>query len=298
MIDPPAELPALERLGKRLRHLGQTSGLILHHRGLPPAVVVGPDLPSRRTTLYKVCRALSLELTNRPRPADRVALYLRFEDVTEKQTPLPAHLPAGAWNARCTDIRKSTLDRHHEAVFGYGLAVDPLRHIGPLLEKGDGNALHDGRILQGPLPPDAVRADKVYQRVIANRVADGRPVDLRLVWLAGSTPIAYLKFKPEERRFTNETTHVETALPSEIFSADELRNVALLMERMGVDWAELDILRDANDQRIYVVDINPTPWGPPAALPAPAANAAIQAIASALIPHMISIKRTFRGPPG
>jgi hypothetical protein len=283
MIDPPAELPALERLGKRLRHLGQTCGLILHHRGLPPAVVVGPDLPSRRTTLYKVCRALRLELTNRPRPADRVVLYLRFEDVTEKQTQLPAHLPAGAWNARCTDIRKSTLDRHHEAVFGYGLAVDPLRHIGPLLEKGDGNALHDGRILPGPLPPDAVRADKVYQRVIANRVADGRPVDLRLVWLAGSTPIAYLKFKPEELRFTNETTTVETAMPSEIFSAEELRNIALLMERMGVDWAELDILRDANDQRIYVVDINPTPWGPPAGLASPAAEQAVRAIAHALL---------------
>jgi hypothetical protein len=32
---------------------------------------------------------------------------------------------------------------------------------------------------------------------------------------------------------------------------------------MGLDYGELDVLRDLGDRRIYVVDVNPTPDGPP-----------------------------------
>ena len=32
---------------------------------------------------------------------------------------------------------------------------------------------------------------------------------------------------------------------------------------MGIDYGELDILRDNNDGRIYIVDANNTPSGPP-----------------------------------
>jgi hypothetical protein len=31
---------------------------------------------------------------------------------------------------------------------------------------------------------------------------------------------------------------------------------------MGLDYGELDVLRDADDGRLYVVDVNTTPFGP------------------------------------
>jgi hypothetical protein len=263
---------------------------------MPLAVVVSPDLPSRRTTLYKVCRHLGWELTNCFRPDDRVVLYLRFEDATEKSSPLPAHFPVETWNANCWDISKSLLDKHHVEVMGYGVQLDPLTHEGPLLEKGNANALHDGRILQGPLPVNALQEGKVYQKIVDNRAEDGRPVDMRLVWIRGATPMLYLKYKSESARFSNETVEVSCAEVNAMLSSKERDEISALMSRLGIDWAELDVLRDRTDGRIYVVDINPTPWGPPAQLPSPEAAIAIRLIASQLHRTLSEgrIKRTFR----
>ena len=83
------------------------------------------------------------------------------------------------------DISKSTLDRHHQAVFGYGLNVDPTIHEGPMLEKSEGNAVHDGREIQGPLLPAQLRVGKVYQRIIDNRTENGLFEDLRVVVIQG-----------------------------------------------------------------------------------------------------------------
>jgi hypothetical protein len=32
---------------------------------------------------------------------------------------------------------------------------------------------------------------------------------------------------------------------------------------MGLDYGEVDVVRDAGDKRIYVLDLNKTPLGPP-----------------------------------
>jgi hypothetical protein len=288
LIDPPQHLPAIEKFGKRLRHAAQWLVLCYRNRGLPPAVIAYPDLPSRRTTLYKTCQELGWELTNRPRSHTHVKLYIRYEDTTEKATALPAEFPVQAWNAGCVDIRKSTLDAHHRDLWGYGVGVDPLTHTGPLLEKGDGNALHDGRILAGPLQPLDLKMDKVYQRVISNRNEAGVPFDFRMVWMRGAIPVLYRKFKSESFRFTNETIAADI-VPVEIhFTSSELSKIDKLMRVLSVDWAELDILRDSLDGKLYVVDVNPTPWGPPALLPTVAQKEALQSMASALREAILS----------
>lgn len=262
MIDYPSTVSPVERWGKRVRHLAHWLRDALRHKGVPPAVIVFPDAPSRRTALYGMCRELGWELTNRPRSA--AVLHLRFEDATEKHRSMPDWWPQGAWNEGCNDIRKSTLDALHQEVFGYGVAVDPLTFTGRMLEKGDGNALHDGREVEAPcLQPDA---NKVYQRIIDNRAPDGRVVDLRLVFIAGLFPAVYLKYKAEGERYTNETTEVKLGEVTALFTPAELERVSRLMAALRVDYAELDALRDAGDGQLYVVDVNPTPWGPPAGL--------------------------------
>jgi len=88
--------------------------------------------------------ALGWAVTNRKDTSSRyngvVRVQFAFDDRTEKRQAQP-----GFWNGHCLDISKSTLDRHHQEVFGYGLAVDPTSHAGPMLEKSEGNAVHDGR---------------------------------------------------------------------------------------------------------------------------------------------------------
>jgi hypothetical protein len=288
MINFPSHIHPAERLGKKLRHLLQWLGFVWHHRGIPPAIVVYPDAPSRKSALYRMSHHLKLELTNQPRK--RAALHIRFEDATEKATQRPAWWPSNAWNERCDDIRKSTLDREHFEVFGYGLALDPTTHAGPMLEKGDDNALHDGRELQGPLSPEALRPGKVHQRIVNNRSSDGRPLDLRLVFIQGQFPTVYLKYKPEDSRYTNETSSVELGEVQSHFDQEECAAICSLMKRLHVDYAELDVLRDRDSGQLFVVDVNPTPWGPPVGLSPAEAQHAIAAAAEVLQACAVSSK--------
>ena len=55
-------------------------------------------------------------------------------------------------NLHRNDISKTRVDAVMKGVVGYGLAVDPLATHGPLVEKADANALHDGRIVTEPWP--------------------------------------------------------------------------------------------------------------------------------------------------
>jgi hypothetical protein len=54
-----------------------------------------------------------------------------------------------------------------------------------------------------------------------------------------------------------------------------------LCREMRLDFGELDVLRDRHDGRIYVVDVNRTPWGPPRTLGTRGALRAIDLVAEA-----------------
>ena len=50
--------------------------------------------------------------------------------------------------------------------------------------------------------------------------------------------------------------------PADVFSEAEMARIAAFNAAMGLDWGTLDILRDVDDGRIYVVDVNKTDVGP------------------------------------
>jgi hypothetical protein len=47
--------------------------------------------------------------------------------------------------------------------------------------------------------------------------------------------------------------------PSTVFSPQELQQIGVFCEAMGLDVGKLDIIRDREDQRIYILDANKTP---------------------------------------
>ena len=263
--DYPDRMPLLERIGKELR-LRKAVKASKEEHGQPQFVLVHPDWPSKRASIMAYADALKWVVTNRPETPTQfngaTVLKLAFDDRTEKRQAQP-----GFWNGHCLDISKSTLDRHHHEVFGYGLNVDPTKHKGPMLEKSEGNAVHDGREVASPLSRSEVQEGKVYQRIIDNRTEDGLFEDLRVVVIRGEVPVVYRKRKSGEVRYTNETAEVDLAeSPESVFPESEIDQIASLSARMCAEFAELDILRDRQDGRIYCVDLNPTPYGPPAGL--------------------------------
>ena len=163
---------------------------------------------------------------------------------------------------------------------GYPLAVDPLTYDGPMVEKSDANATHDGRVVHGPIQATDVRPGKVYQALIDNSDGD-EVVDLRAVLYGGRVPLVYEKRRPVSDRFSNTNTSVAIREPDDVFSADELDALGRFAHAVGIDYGEADVLRDNASGRIYVVDSTNGPAGPPNGLSASDARAAVHRLAAA-----------------
>ena len=143
-------------------------------------------------------------------------------------------------NAGCTDIRKSRVDRAFEAVFGYGLPIDPLTHQGVILRKSERNGPHDAVLLDGPL--QSVEEGYVYQRLV-------------------TYASVYVNYRPVDNRFQPLPVASAYCSPTEAFSAAERENISRFCGLMGLDFGALDVLRDS-DGRMYICDCNNTPTGP------------------------------------
>nr|MCU0883131.1 hypothetical protein [Hyphomonadaceae bacterium] len=233
-------------------------------------------LPDVARPWYLIWPVLKLAGGRVARGDERADVTLHFSD-----EPVASPVPgiAGVWNNAATDISKSRVARVFEEVFGYALALDPVTGSGAAVEKGEGNGIHDGRIVT--LPIQGV-AGKVYQKLIDARADDGLVEDLRTPTVGGKPVCVFIKRRPAEHRFSNDNLACPLKTVDEVFSAEEQALITLFCHRMGLDWGGLDILRDRSDGRIYIVDVNRTDMGPPIVMPLSAKLAATRLLASAL----------------
>ncbi|MBM7805122.1 hypothetical protein JOD57_000959 [Geodermatophilus bullaregiensis] len=279
---------AAYRLPFRLRYLRRR----LADGGRAPAVAFAPERPHPLSVAAKVCSLAGARVVGPDQPHD---LAVHFSLATHR--PLPAELaadPGRVLNAGCTDISKTAVEAAHREAFGYGLAVDPTASAGVCVEKSDANAEHDGRELRTPVPPDRVRPGRVYQRVVDNVTADGTEVeDLRVVVVGTRVPLVYRKHRPVSDRFSNDNSRAEVVPAGSVLSDDETARLLHLCRLLGADTAELDVLRDRGDGRAYVVDLNPTPNGPPNHLPPADARRALDVVTRAFTEEFLAPAHSF-----
>ena len=224
-------------------------------RRAPLALWFAPERPRPWYLVRAAAMWAGIDVARRPEEA---AATFYFDDVT-----VGPPQPAGGLNAGCTDVSKSHVAAVFEAVFGYPLAVDPGTTAGPMVEKSEKNGVHDGRIVEGPLPP---RPGRVYQRLVDTAGDDGACRDLRTPCAGGEPVLVWIKVKPPGRRFAIQNRRATLHEPAEVFSPVELALIRDFNARMGADWGGLDILRDRDDGRLYIVDVNKTDLGPLIAL--------------------------------
>lgn len=235
-----------------------------------------PKKPRSYYAIWPVCQLADVKIVDNPAEAD---LHFFFEDREFRTAPLPAPSNKPAFNIGCHDIRKSVVSRLFEEVFGYSLTVDPKTHKGLAVEKSELNGKHDGRIVSCPI--DAPRCDRVYQRLVDNTF-DGREfVDIRTPVVGGKAPFVYLKRRTRDLRFSNDNHRVDLAPVDAMISKDEQAKIAAFTDAIGLDFGGLDVLRDREDGRIYIVDANKTDMGPPSALSAQDKLKAMRGIADA-----------------
>jgi hypothetical protein len=277
------QMPASEMLLKDLNHLLLRLRLYLandfHHKSL----LVYPHYPSRGSTIYKVAQRLGYVVTNRPDPKVDLAVYWEYLTFREEYQVLEALADTHrVVNLYSRDISKLAVDAAFAAIFGYATQVDPLTYEGLLVRKNDINAKHDGTILRGPL--DAAEAGYIYQLLIDNTVPiedTDLVVDIRVPVVGTLLDFVYLKYRPINERFLNTTVRTELTPTASVFSAEEIAQLNAFCAHIQLEYGELDVLRHTPDQRIYVVDVNNTPQGPPAHTTAQDQKEALGQIAAA-----------------
>lgn len=225
-----------------------------------PRVAFLPQRPRPWYFIWPALHAAGGRIVNDPEQAD-IVFY--FEDATAAEG-LARPEAVAALNFACTDVTKTRVNEVFEAIFGYPLRVDPESASGPVVEKSEKNGAHDGHVLEAPFP---ARGGAVYQRLIDNRIDADRVEDFRCLVVGGRIPFGFLKRRPVDRRFMNFNTEVKLAENDDWLLPGELEKLEAFAAAMGLDWGALDVLRDRNDGRIYVVDVNKTNIDPPIALP-------------------------------
>jgi hypothetical protein len=169
----------------------------------------------------------------------------------------------------------------HQDVFGYNTFIDPSVYKGQAVVKSDVNALHDGRIIECPVAFNE-HDNKVYQVLIDNSFDEHYVLDYRVPVVMGKIPHVYLKYKRKEVRFTNEVSYSELKITDDYFTLEEQESIRMFASQMGAQFCELDVLRNKTDGRIYVIDVNKTPYGPPFGLKNDEAERAVANLSSIL----------------
>jgi hypothetical protein len=222
-------------------------------------VWIYPEFPSRNSTIYKISRRLKFNLVTQPFPNTELGIH--FHDATIN-SPLEQNHPFPIINKEIYDISKIKIDEVHLEIFGYNTIVNPLTHIGSCVVKSNENALHDGQIIRCPI--QQTEKNKIYQIIIDNQEQE-LFVDYRICVMKSDIVIAYKKYKTRELRFTNDTC--AASILDIQFIPEIIQNyIVSFTKKMQSDFCEIDVLKDNNTGKWYIIDLNKTPYGPPASL--------------------------------
>jgi hypothetical protein len=237
-----------------------------------------PQYPSKRSITWKIVRHLRYNISDNPSRPYQLAINWEDETVRSDLSSLDtiAHTQQ-MLNINCRDIGKKHVDMIFTEVFGYSTQIDPLTYHGKCVQKSDANATHDGVVVECPV--QQVKDGCIYQVLINNCANDSEVEDIRLPVCRDLTPFAYVKYRPRATRFRNANTRAALVEVRDVLGTEEVALLVQLRRKMGVDYGEIDILRNRDDGKIYVVDVNVTPWGPPNHLPKNDAKLAIERLA-------------------
>lgn len=158
------------------------------------------------------------------------------------------------------------------------MAIDPLTFHGRSVQKSNMNFAHDGRIVDCPVKEKD--PGTVYERAINNVYGDFVQ-DIRIPIVGRSLPFAYLKYRFLRERFTNNARRIKRVPIGTVLSEKEQENTVRFTREIGLDFGELDALRDQDNGLLYIVDANKTPGGPPFSMPAISRIRAVKALAQA-----------------
>jgi hypothetical protein len=192
-------------------------------------------------------------------------------------------------NYRFNDISKSGIDIAHGCIFDRSVCIEgALEPDTPYVVKSDDNGTHDGRVKLGRDITSEDRKGNVIQRVVDNRVDETNVHDIRVPVIGSRIPFVYFKVRGIETRFSNNNRTATLSTPLNLLTKAELRRILIFCRALGLDYGELDVLRDRQSGEIYVVDVNNTPVGPPNGLSPAESQLAVREMALAFYAEFVA----------
>ena len=234
-----------------------------------------PDPPLEFHALYKTLMYLGYRISTNPNKHFDLAIkwWLAFDgspfapeskldSIKVNQLETSKQL-----NSKCIDISKENINALFDDVFPYSITVDPKTYTGDCVMKSNWNALHEGVIVT--CPTNAIKENVVFQKLINNETEDGFVKDMRVPIFKNYIPFVYLKYRKIKDRFVDRkhTGGKATIIDcNKVLSEEEIDLILIFCKRLGLDYGELDVLRNKSDGKIYIVDANNTPSGPTSAI--------------------------------
>jgi hypothetical protein len=222
-------------------------------------VLATPDLP--RGKFATMCAMAGYRTTNDIAEGFDVAIKWFGETYTPAGEILQELSAAfHVINGRCEDISKSHVEAIHRELFGYGLMVDPTTYAGLAVVKANLNAQCRESVVACPLAE--ARTGLVYQRLVVTRPEPEEFEEYRVPITGTAIPCVVVKRRPLAQRFDRSAGYAQLTSAAAVFEASEIGLLLEFCRRIGLEFGDLDVLRDRGDGRIYVIDANPTPGGP------------------------------------
>ncbi|MEZ4722478.1 MAG: hypothetical protein R2813_11455 [Flavobacteriales bacterium] len=220
-----------------------------------------PHYPSRGATIYRIAKELGIELSNKPTGKFDLVIYWEYATERKEWDLLEGFTTLQVINLQSRNIGKDYLDHQMRKAFGYSTQVDPQNYDGKVVKKSIQNAVHDGMFVEAPFEKEV---GFIYQRLVDSSVSESEVMDMRIPVMNKFIPHLYRAYRSSNERFVNVPPRVELETNVDaMISPEEKNNLFKLCDSMGLDYVEFDVLRDCIDDRIYVVDANNTPQGPP-----------------------------------
>lgn len=214
------------------------------------------------TVVRRYVESLNIQLVTDPKAAFDVALYFSFHRTVRPWNAVlrdMVHRGVPVLNSGCLDITKSRNEVVMKTVFGYNTIVDPM--VTPVFgEKIEEQGRHSITIMRRE-EFTARKPNHIYVKLI-NSIYDGLAEAWRVYVFGGRVVFAYRSMKPEHKRFGRSSAHVSQEFTQDFwqhFTRLELDGIEEYCKMYPVEYTELDVLRDRDDGRIYIVDNNNMP---------------------------------------
>ena len=160
---------------------------------------------------------------------------------------------------------KDFVAKSMEEHFGYTFKINPRTFNGYCIAKHNGNGTKSCFFLKCPINADEVFHDHCYQKIInySNKSDSSTLYELRVPIFKNIIPFTFFKTRNKGLRFTSKNRSMEIVPAMAHLSEQECQDIIMYCRRIGLEYGEIDILRSDDDGRIYIIDVNNTPWWPP-----------------------------------